>query len=84
MTTGHFDYEGLPYDEIERLYREGWGWRAIARHFGAPDHKTLAAHAARRLPHLEMRSHAQAQRARRAREGASGRRASRRPWRSGG
>ena len=83
MTATRFDYEGLPYDEIEHLYREGWGWRAIARKFGAPDHKTLIAHVAQRLPDLEMRDRAQAQRARRSREGASSRRVSKagRYWR---
>lgn len=78
-----FDYDAVDYVEVAKLYSHGWGWRAIARHFGAPDHKTLIAHVTQRLPDLEMRDRAQAQRARRTREGASSRRASKggRYWR---
>ncbi len=78
-----FDYDSLDYQVIRQMYSGGWGWRAIARHFGAPDHKTLMARAAIHLPELEMRDRAQAQRARRSREGASSRRASKggRYWR---
>lgn len=65
-----FDYAGLPFEEIAKLYREGWGWKGIARHFGAPDHHTLRKHTLRHKPELEEaeRDHPQAQRARRARE----------------
>ena len=63
-----FDYDALPYAEIESLYHAGWGWKAIAARYGAPDHKTLVEHAARHLPNLELRDRAQAQRARRARD----------------
>jgi hypothetical protein len=63
--TREFDYEALDFEEIGKLYAAGVGWRGIARRFGAPDHKTLARHALRRLPDLEPRDHAQAQRARR-------------------
>jgi hypothetical protein len=78
-----FDYEALPFGEIEKLYLSGWGWKAIAAHYGAPDHKTLLQHVARHLPNLEMRDHAQAQRARRSREGTTRPRA-RRVWADGG
>lgn len=88
MGAKEFDYSKLPFEEIGRLYRDGWGWKTIAAHYGAPDHKTLRKHALRRLPNLELRDHAQAQRARRAREGASGRKSAetkqRRPWWLGG
>jgi len=88
MGAKGFDYGKLPFEEIGRLYRDGWGWKAIAAHYGAPDHKTLAKHAKRRLPGLEVRDHAQAQQARRAREGTSSRQSGakkrRRPWWLGG
>lgn len=74
MGTREFDYDALDYAEIKRFYDAGWGWKSIARHFGAPDHKTLEKHALRQLPELEPRDHAEAQRARRLREAAARRR----------
>lgn len=74
MTAREFDYDGLPFEEIEKLYTAGWGWRGIAKHFGVPDHKTLEKHALRRLPKLEVRDRAEAQRARRLREADARRR----------
>lgn len=89
MGAKEFDYSKLPFEEIGRLYRDGWGWKAIASHYGAPDHKTLRKYAVKRLgAKLILRDHAQAQRARRAREGASSRKSGekkqRRPWWLGG
>lgn len=71
-----FDYDSLPFDDIADLYRHGTSWRSLARTYGCPDHKTLAQHVTRRFPDLEVRNHAEAQRARREREGSSRRRAS--------
>lgn len=69
-----FDYDGLPLDEVVERYRKGTSWRELARVYGCPDHKTLAARVIARYPELEVRSHAEAQRARREREGAKRRR----------
>lgn len=68
MSASDFDYGGLDFKEIGQLYADGWGWRGIAKRFGVPDHKTLKKHALRRLPNLERRNRAEAQRARRQRE----------------
>lgn len=66
-----FDYNGLPFKAIAAEYRRGVSWRELARRHGAPDHKTLARHVLARCPELEPRNHAEAQRARRDREGTS-------------
>lgn len=80
MSASDFDYGGLDFKEIGQLYADGWGWRGIAKRFGVPDHKTLKKHALRRLPGLERRNRAEAQRARRQREAtATGRSAKQRP-----
>jgi hypothetical protein len=60
-----FDYDTLPWDEIMKLYRQGWGWFGLAERFGCPDHKTLARRARARYPNLVQRDLAEAQRARR-------------------
>lgn len=65
-----FDYGSLPLDEVAERYRKGTSWRELARVYGCPDHKTLAGRVKEIFPDLEMRNHAEAQRARREREGA--------------
>ena len=73
-----FNYDALPWDEIMKLYRAGWGWFGLAERFGCPDHKTLAKRARVRYPKLDQRDLAEAQRARRLLEkhrAAAGRRA---------
>lgn len=69
-----FDYDGLPLDEVAERYRKGTSWRELARVYECPDHKTLAARVMARYPELVVRSHAEAQRMRREREGAARRR----------
>ena len=60
-----FNYDALPWDEIMKLYRQGWGWFGLAERFGCPDHKTLAKRAGARYPNLDQRDLAESQRARR-------------------
>ncbi len=74
MRAARFDYGGLPLGEVAERYRKGTSWRELARVYGCPDHKTLAAKVMERYPELELRNHAEAQRARREREGAKRRR----------
>lgn len=74
LRAERFDYGGLPLDEVAERYRKGESWRGLARVYGCPDHKTLAARVMERYPELVMRNHAEAQRARREREGVSRRR----------
>lgn len=69
-----FDYSALPLEEVVDLYRRKTSWRELARIYHCPDHKTLAKYVKDRYPDLETRNHAEAQRARRAREGTSRRR----------
>lgn len=69
-----FDYDSLPFDTIATQYRHGASWRSLAKEYGCPDHKTLAQHVMKRFPELKVRNHAEAQRARRAREDTSRRR----------
>lgn len=67
-----FDYSRLPLGEIAEKYRrEKMSWRALAVEYGCPDHKTLAKHVTQRFPEMQIRDHAEAQRARREREGRS-------------
>lgn len=74
LRAERFDYAGLPLGEVAERYRKGESWRELARVYGCPDHKTLAARVMERYPELVMRNHAEAQRARREREGVSRRR----------
>ena len=74
MTRATFDYSSLPFSDIAARYRKGVSWRALAAEYGAPDHKTFAKWVTDRVPDLEVRDHAEAQRARRDREGTSRRR----------
>lgn len=74
LRAKRFDYGSLPLDEVADQYRKGTSWRELARLYGCPDHKTLAARVTERYPELEVRNHAEAQRARREREGAKRRR----------
>jgi hypothetical protein len=69
-----FDYDSLPLAEVAERYRKGTSWRELARVYGCPDHKTLAAKVKELFPDLAVRNHAEAQRARREREGAKARR----------
>lgn len=69
-----FDYRALPLAEIKDRYLRGESWRALARAYGCPDDKTLQTHVTAAFPDLPVRDHAQAQRARREREGAKRRR----------
>lgn len=66
-----FDYSALPLEEVVDLYRRKTSWRELARIYHCPDHKTLARYVKDRYPELETRNHAEAQRARREREGTS-------------
>lgn len=70
-----FNYGALPLEEVADKYRRGTSWRELARLYECPDHKTLARYVTDRYPDLETRNHAEAQRARREREGTSRRRA---------
>lgn len=74
LRAERFDYDGLPLGEVAERYRKGASWRELARVYGCPDHKTLAARVIERHPELEVRSHAEAQRKRRELEGAKRRR----------
>lgn len=74
LRAERFDYDGLPLSEVAERYRKGASWRELARVYGCPDHKTLAARVMERYPELVVRNHAEAQRARRAQEGAKRRR----------
>lgn len=74
LRAARFDYGGLPLDEVAERYRKGASWRELARVYGCPDHKTLAARVVERYPELEVRNRAEAQRARREREGSRRRR----------
>jgi hypothetical protein len=76
MRAKRFDYASLPLAEIADRYRKGTSWRELARVYGCPDHKTLAGRVKEVFPDLETRNHAEAQRARREREGAKRRRTS--------
>lgn len=69
LRAERFDYDGLPLDVVAESYRKGASWRELARVYGCPDHKTLAARVMARYPELEARNHAEAQRMRREREG---------------
>ncbi len=69
-----FKYDALPFEELVERYRRGASWRELARIYACPDHKSLKDHVLRRFPDLEVRSHAEAQRARREKEGAKRRR----------
>ena len=88
MSTNRFNYDELPFDEVVKRYRNGASWRELARIYVCPDHKSLKDHVMRRFPDLEVRTRAEAQRARREKEGTKRRRsaageASKRPrwWR---
>ena len=74
LRAARFDYDGLPLDEVAERYRKGASWRELARVYGCPDHKTLASRVKDMYPDLEIRNHAEAQRARREREDAKRRR----------
>lgn len=69
-----FDYSALPLEEVVDLYRHQTSWRELARIYNCPDHKTLARYVTERYPEMETRNRAEAQRARRVREGTSRRR----------
>lgn len=69
-----FDYRALPLEEIAERYQRGESWRALAVAYGCPDDKSLQTHVTAKFPELKVRDHAQAQRARREREGAKRRR----------
>ncbi|MCA9868486.1 MAG: hypothetical protein KC410_18510 [Anaerolineales bacterium] len=69
-----FDYSALPFEELVRRYRQGASWRELARAYECPDHKTLKEYVVRLYPDLNVRNHADAQRARREKEGRSRRR----------
>ena len=69
-----FDYSALPLEELVDQYRRGTSWRELARIYHCPDHKTLARYVTARHPEMTTRNHAEAQRARRIREGTSRRR----------
>lgn len=70
--TKRFDYSRLPLMEIAESYRRGESWHSLARRYGCPDQKTLARYVMALAPDLPVRDRMQAQRTRRAREGAGG------------
>jgi len=63
-----FDYQSLPLTEIARQYIAGASWRALAKQYGCPDHKTLKKHTMAAVPDLATRTQAESQATRRAAE----------------